>query len=44
MIAADWFALLPLIVLSVGVAILLLVVSFWRRHGLIDPSENPGIS
>jgi NADH-quinone oxidoreductase subunit N len=35
MIAADWFAMLPLMVLSGGVAILLLVVSFWRRHGLI---------
>ncbi len=34
MIAEDWLALLPLIVLSVGVAVLLLVVSFWRHHAL----------
>ena len=34
MIAADWIALLPLIVLSGGVALLLLVVSFWRHHAL----------
>ena len=34
MIAEDWIALLPLIVLSVGVAVLLLVVSFWRHHAL----------
>ena len=31
---AEWIALLPLIVASVGVAILLLVVSFRRHHGL----------
>jgi NADH-quinone oxidoreductase subunit N len=35
MIAADWIALLPLMVLSGAVAIQLLVVSFWRRHGLV---------
>ena len=31
----DWIALLPMIVLSGVVAVLMLVVSFWRRHALI---------
>ena len=34
MSAADWTALTPLIVLSSALAVLLLVVSFWRRHAL----------
>ena len=34
MIAADWIALLPLLVLSGALTILLLVVSFWRNHAL----------
>jgi NADH-quinone oxidoreductase subunit N len=34
MIAADFIAMLPLIVLSGGVALLLLIVSFWRHHAL----------
>ena len=34
MIGADWLALLPLIVLSGGVALQLLIVSFWRHHAL----------
>ena len=34
MIAADWIALLPLMVLSGSVAVLMLIVSFWRSHAL----------
>lgn len=34
MIAADWIALLPLLVLSAALTVLLLVVSFWRNHAV----------